>query len=101
MQYLRQHIKKLLRDSVIKLSFSSYSSPMFLVPKPGRAYCAVVDFRALNKHVATESVPLLDIHLAFHWFAKAKYFTILDLNQACHQIPLAMSSKPLAAFCMD
>jgi hypothetical protein len=72
-----------------------------LVPKPGGAYRAAFDFRALNKRNAIESVPLRDIHSAFHWFAKAKYFTTLDLNQAYHQIPLAKSSKPLTAFCTD
>jgi hypothetical protein len=74
---------------------------MFLVPKLGGAYHAVADFRALNKHNAIESVPLPDIHSAFHWFAKAKYFTTLDLNQTYHKIPLAKSTKLLTAFCTD
>jgi hypothetical protein len=59
---------------------------MFLVPKPGGAYRAVVDLRALNKRIAIESVPLPDIHSAFHWLAKTQYFNTLDLNQAYHQI---------------
>jgi hypothetical protein len=74
---------------------------MFLVPKSGGEYRAFVDFRALNKRIAIESVPLPDIHSAFHWFAKAKYFTTLDLNQAYHQIPLAKDSRALTAFCTD
>jgi hypothetical protein len=82
MQYLRGHIKMLLKEGVIKPSFSNYSSPMFRVPTSAGGYRAVVDFRALNKCIAVESVPLPDIHSAFHWFAKAKYFTTLDLNQA-------------------
>ena len=73
---------------------------MFLVPKAGD-FRAVVDFRLLNKRISIESVPLPDIHSAFNWFAKAKYFTTLDLNQAYHQIPLSKASKPLTAFCMD
>jgi hypothetical protein len=47
----------------------------------------VVDFRALNKRIAIESVTLPDIHSAFHWFYQGKYFTTLHLNQAHHQIP--------------
>jgi hypothetical protein len=98
MQYLRRHITKLLKEGVIEPSFSNYSSPMFLVPKSAGGYRTVVDFLALNKRIAVESVPLPDIHSAFHWFAKAKYFTTLDLNQAYHQIPLAKASKPLTPF---
>ena len=101
MQYLREHIKTLLSEGVIEPSVSNYSSPMFLVPKPGGAYRAVVDFRMLNKRISIESVPLPDIRSAFNWFAKAKYFTTFDLNQAYHQTPLSKASKPLTAFCTD
>jgi hypothetical protein len=100
-QYFREHIKTLLSEGVIEPSVSNYSSPMFLVPKARGAYRAVVDFRMLNKRISIESVPLPDIHSAFNWFTKAKYFTTLDLNQAYHQIPLSKASKPLTAFCTD
>jgi len=89
MQYLREHIKTLIRDGVIEPSLFNYSSPMFLVPKTGGACRAVVDFRMLNKRISIESASLPNVHSAFHWFAKVKYFTTLDLNQAYHQIPLA------------
>jgi hypothetical protein len=101
MQFLKGHLKKLCQDGVIEPSTSNYASPMFLVPKPCGDYWAVVDFRALNKKIAIESVPLPDVHSACHWFGKAKYFTSLDLNQAYHQIPLAETSKYLTAFCTD
>jgi hypothetical protein len=55
---------------------------MFLVPKPDKTYRAVVDYRALNKRIEVESVPLPDIHSMFHWFSKANYFTTINLNQA-------------------
>jgi hypothetical protein len=61
----------------------------------------VVDYRQLNHCIEVESVPLPDIHSAFHWFSEAKYFTTSDLNQAYHQIPLSEASKPLTAFCTD
>ena len=50
---------------------------MFFVPKPGGVYLVAFDFRAVNKRIAIESVPLTDIHSAFHWCAKAKYFATL------------------------
>jgi hypothetical protein len=74
---------------------------MFLLPKSRGSFRAVVDYRALNKNIEIESVPLPDIHSAFHWFAKPRYFTTLDLNQAYHQITLAQSSKQYTGFCTD
>jgi len=65
---------------MIKPSLSNYSSPIFLVPKTGGAFLAAVDFMMLNKCISVESVFLPDVHSAFHWFAKAEYFTTLDLN---------------------
>ena len=52
MQYLRKHIKSLLREGAIEPSSSIYSRPMFLVPKSAGGYSAAVDFRVLNKRVA-------------------------------------------------
>jgi hypothetical protein len=74
---------------------------MFLVPKGKDGFRAVVDFRALNKRIAIESIPLPDVHAAFDWFVNAKVFTTLDLNQAYHQSPLSKESRHLNAFCTD
>jgi hypothetical protein len=61
----------------------------------------VVDYRALNKKIKTESVPLPDIHSCFHWFKSAKVFTSLDLNSAYHQTGLTERYKSLTAFATD
>jgi hypothetical protein len=84
MQVSQQHIQKLLDEGVRETSASQYASSMFLVPKADDSYRSVVGFRAVNKKLEIEiqSVPLLDIHCAFHWFSRVKYFTTLDLNQA-------------------
>jgi hypothetical protein len=80
MQYLKDHIQTLLKVGVIEHSKSIYSIPMFLVPTGNNAFRAFVDFRALNKRIAIESVPLPDVHGAFDWFTDGKVFTTLDLN---------------------
>lgn len=94
-EILRQQVDQLLRDDVIEPFRSRYSSPVFLVPQPNNSYRALVDYRALNKNIEIEFVPILHVHSTFQWFAKAKYFTTLDLNPVDHQIPLAAASKPL------
>ncbi|KAJ4437576.1 hypothetical protein ANN_17721 [Periplaneta americana] len=50
--------------------------------------------------MSIESVPLPDIHAAFHWFSGAKCFTTFDLNSAYHQIPLK-DSRRYTAFATD
>ena len=98
METMRNQINKLLEQEVIEPSTSPYSSPAFLVPKGHDKHRLVVDYRQLNKNIEFESIPLPDIHSAFHYFTKAKVFTIMDLNQAFHQIPLSEESKRLTAF---
>ena len=49
----------------------------------------------LNSNIEVDSVPLPDLHSAFDWFSEAKYFTVIDLNAAYHQIPLSKESRPL------
>jgi hypothetical protein len=61
----------------------------------------VADYRALNKKIKIESVPLPDIHSCFHWFKPAKVFTPLDLTSAYHQICFTERSKSLTAFATD
>jgi hypothetical protein len=70
---------------------------MFLAPKVSGSFRAIVHYRLLKKRT-DESVPLPDIHSAFGWFAKAQYFTTLDLNHACHQIPIYEASENVMAF---
>lgn len=98
MEIMRQQINKLLEQKVIEPSTSPYSSPAFLIPKSTDKHRLVIDYRQLNKKIEFESVPLPDIHGAFHYFSEAKVFTVMDLNQAFHQIPLAEESKKLTAF---
>lgn len=45
MDVIRQLVDQLLRDGVIQLSRSRYSSPVFLVLKPNNSYRAVVDYK--------------------------------------------------------
>jgi len=40
-----EHVKKLIRDGVIEPSLSNYSSPILLLPKPGRGLTVLYLFR--------------------------------------------------------
>lgn len=107
MAIMREHINELLNKGIIEPSVSAYSSAAFLVPKgksgdepSSQEYRCVIDYRKLNQCIEIEQVPLPDLHSAFHWFGKAKFFSVIDLNQAYHQIPLSERSRDLTAFCV-
>ena len=100
MVVLREKVQELLKQGVIEPSNSSYASPAFLVPKPGGKHRMVIDYRKLNANIEVDSVPLPDLHSAFDWFSEARYFTVIDLNAAYHQIPLSKESRPYTAFCV-
>lgn len=100
MDILRETVDRLLEQGVIEPSRASYASPAFLVPKPGGKSRMVIDYRKVNAHIDVEAVPLPDLHSAFDWFGRAKYFTVFDLNSAYHQIPLAPESRDVTSFCV-
>lgn len=99
MEICRGLVQQLLDDDVVEPSISNYASPCFAVPKPNNKHRLVVDYRKLNQKVQFESIPVPDLKTAFSFFGKARYFVVIDLNQAYHQIPLSQKSKPYTAFC--
>lgn len=95
---MREHIDELLRKGVIRPSDSPYASPAFLVPKKGGKTRMVVDYRGINKILDLEATPMPTIESAFMHLGQARWFTLLDLNQAYNQIPLDENSKKYTAF---
>lgn len=95
---MRQHIDELLQKGVIRPSTSPYASAAFLVPKKGGKTRMVVDYRNLNAILELDATPMPTIESAFQHLGQARWFTLLDLNSAYNQIPLAEESKPYTSF---
>ena len=77
---------------------SPWSSPSFPVPKkkPGE-YRGVVDCRYVNTQCQDDAYPIprIDDHLVKQ--GRKKVFTILDLKDAFHQIPLKKEDRYIFA----
>jgi RNase H-like domain found in reverse transcriptase/Reverse transcriptase (RNA-dependent DNA polymerase)/Integrase zinc binding domain/Integrase core domain/Aspartyl protease len=91
-------IENYLNDGVIRKSTSPYSSPAFLVKGKTGKDRMVVDYRRVNEKVVIENFPMPTIESVFQHLSGAKYFTILDLNSAYHQIPLDPKSRQKTSF---
>lgn len=97
-EILRGHINELLKEGVIRESNSEYSSSAFCVPKKGNKTRMVVNFKQLNQGLTLEATPMPTVESAFQHLAKAKYFSVIDLNSAYFQIPLDEESKKYTSF---
>lgn len=98
MAQMREHINDLLQKGVITPSTSQFASPAFLVPKKGGKTRMVVDYRKINSIIDLEATPMPTIESAFQHLGQARWFSLLDLNQAYNQIPLDDESKKYTSF---
>ena len=95
-------MKKLLAEFFergwIEPSDSEWASPAYIVPKKEKGeWRLVVDYRGLNEQTKHDSysLPLIDTILQKQ--QKKRIFTVLDLKQGCHQMPLHPDSWPCTA----
>ena len=88
---------QLIADGKIEPGQSPWSSPSFPVPKkrPGD-YRLVVDFRALNEATIADAHPLPRIEDILQRQGKFKMWSVLDMKDGYHQVPLKESHRPLA-----
>lgn len=95
-----QNTKTLLKRGLIERSNSPWSSPVVLVPKPHveNQWRMCIDFRKLNAQTKKDAYPIPLIEQCLDTCKDADYFTLIDIKDAFHHIPMDESSKPLTAF---
>lgn len=84
-------------------SDSPWNSPLLLVPKKSnengeRKFRLVIDYRKLNSVTVSQSYPIPLVDEIIDQMKGAKFFTVLDLHGAFHQIPLNEKCKQYTAF---
>jgi hypothetical protein len=82
------------RDGKVEEGQSAWSSPTFVVAKKGGKWRGVVDFRALNEATVTDAHPLPRIEDILVGQGRRHLFSVLDLKDAFHQVPLDLASRP-------
>jgi len=86
MEYLKAEIDYMLENRIIEPSFSDWSSPCILVPKPDGTFHFCTDFRKLNTVTKTDSFPLPQIEDCIDRVGKVKYVTTLDFLKGYWQV---------------
>lgn len=97
---MREITNDLLTQGIIRKSTNSFASPAFLIPKKEKnQYRLVCNYKKVNQYIENDVYPLPTVDNAFMFLAQAKFFTVLDLNQAYFQLPLHKDSKKWSSFC--
>jgi len=96
---INETVHGLLRDRVIRPSYSPRLSRPLLVPKPNGTKRLVVDYKPLNCLVTTGDaygMPRADD--IFDSIGDALFFSVIDLKAGFHQIPMHEADIPKTAF---
>lgn len=99
---IRRQVDKLLENDLIEPCASSYNSPLILVPKkstdgnPKWRMC--LDYRSVNKKLIADKFPLPRIDDILDNLGRATVFSVLDLFNGFHQIPIEKDSRDITAF---
>ena len=99
-QVLKEKCQEFLDKGWIRESHSNWVARGFLVPKPGvNKWRLVIDYRYLNSCLKGHEFPLPVIEDTLLSQAGNHLWTLLDLEDGFHQMPLEESSRFLTAFC--
>lgn len=91
-------LDKLISEQIIQPSSSSWASAPVLVAKKSGGYRLAVDYRPLNKRTQVPVYAMPTTESVFAQLGRARWFTVLDLSQGFHQIPLAERDRNKTAF---
>jgi hypothetical protein len=82
-----------LRDKKIEPAFGPWSSPGFPVQKKNGTWRGVIDYRQLNLATENDSHPLPRIEDILIRLGNRMLYSVVDLKDAFHQIPLSEDSR--------
>ncbi|PAA58172.1 hypothetical protein BOX15_Mlig011037g1, partial [Macrostomum lignano] len=93
-----EQLDDMLAKNLIRPCYSTYSTPLVIVPKKDGSIRIVSDFRVLNSRVNYYPYPLPNIQETFAQLSGSKYFSSLDLNSGYWQVPIKEEHKFMTAF---
>ena len=91
--------KDMLKKGIIRESSSPWNSPVLLIKKKdNQGHRLVLDFRKLNLITETERFPVPSVFQILQNLKDARYFSVIDLDQAFWQTNISQKDMPKTAF---
>lgn len=99
---IRGQVNRLLENELIEPCASNYNSPLILVPKKSldgtRKWRMCLDYRSVNGKLIADKYPLPRIDDILDNLGRSVLFSVMDLFNGFHQIPLDEASRDITAF---
>ncbi|XP_069195720.1 uncharacterized protein [Procambarus clarkii] len=96
---VKEEVDYMLKHHLIAPSSSPWSSPILLVPKPGKKYRLCIDYRQVNKVTVADTYPLPRVEECLDAIGKARYLTKFDLFKGYWQVPLTKKGQTHISIC--
>ncbi len=97
-QAVREHIKNLLEEGIVRESKSPWASPVVVVQKKDSSIRLCVDYRQLNRITHRDSFPLPRIEESLQALGGAQFFSVLDLTSGYYQVAMHQEDVEKTAF---
>lgn len=95
---VKQHIRKLLKNDVIRESTSPFASPIVLVRKKNNSLRLCVDYLKLNEKTIKDKFSLPRVEETFDVLHGSSMVSTMDLTSGYNQIAVADDDKEKTAF---
>ncbi|KAL7633690.1 UNVERIFIED_CONTAM: hypothetical protein RMT77_015644 [Armadillidium vulgare] len=99
-QFIKAEIERLLQEGIIEPSFSPWRAQVVVVNNNNsNKKRLVIDYsQTINRYTQLDAYPLPRIDDLVNTIAHHKYFSVIDLKSAYHQVPIQENDKPYTAF---
>lgn len=99
---INNQVNKLLANNLIEPSQANSNSPIILVPKKSqdksKKWRMCIDYRAVNRKILGDKFPLPRIDDVLDSLGRAQFFSVIDLYNGFHQVPLEKESRDITSF---
>ena len=95
---VKNHIKRLIENNIIRESTSPYASPIVLVRKKDHSLRLCVDYWLLNSKTYRDSYPLPRVEESFDVLKGSKIFSTMDLTSGYNQLAVHENDIEKTAF---